>query len=283
MKCLALLKNPFVKMDYNLRGKVAVITGAGGAICGEIAKALAQEGISIAIWDISIDKASKRCDEIVSSGAKAIAIECNTTEKASVEFSLKKTLTHYNTIDILINGAGGSCKETTTSPELKFFNIEPEAMEAVFSLNYMSAVITSQAIGQLFAEKKSGVIVNITSIAGFTPLTGAISYSNAKAAANSFTQWLAVHMARNYSPKIRVNAIAPGFILTEQNKFLLVDEKSGQMTERGNQILRNVPMARYGEPQEIVGAALWLVSDMASFVTGAVIPVDGGYTAFSGV
>lgn len=270
-------------MNYNLKGKVAIITGAGGAICGEIAKAFASEGISTAIWDISIDRACKKRDEILSSGGSAIAIECNATEKASVESSLKETLAAYDTIDILVNGVGGSRKETTASSKLEFFDIEPEVMREVISLNYMSAVIPSQTVGRIFAEKKSGVIVNITSIAGISPLTGAISYSNAKAATNSFTRWLAVHMAQNYSPKIRVNAIAPGFVLTEQNRFLLVDEKTGKMTERGNQVLKNVPMARYGEPQEIVGAVLWLVSDTANFVTGAVIPVDGGFTAFSGI
>jgi len=261
----------FANMNYNLKGKVAVITGAGGAICGEIAKAFACEGVSVAIWDIEIDRASKKRDEILSSGGRAITVECDATEKESVTLALKETLTHYDTIDILVNGAGGSRKETTASPDLKFFDIEPEAMKAVISLNYMSAVIPSQAVGHIFAEKKSGAIINITSIAGILPLTGAISYSDAKAAANSFTQWLAVYMAQNYSPKIRVNAIAPGFILTEQNRFLLVDEQSGQMTKRGNQVLKNVPMARYGEPQEIVGAAMWLVSDMASFVTGVTV------------
>jgi len=156
-------------------------------------------------------------------------------------------------------------------------------MKAVLSLNYLSAVIPSQVVGRIFAEKKSGVIINISSIAGILPLTRAISYSDGKAATNSFTRWLAVHMAQEYSPNIRVNAIAPGFMLTEQNRFLLVDEKTGEITERGQQILKNVPMGCYGNPHEVVGAALWLVSDMASFVTGAVIPIDGGYSAFSGV
>jgi NAD(P)-dependent dehydrogenase (short-subunit alcohol dehydrogenase family) len=147
----------------------------------------------------------------------------------------------------------------------------------------MSAVICSQAVGKLFAEKKQGVILNITSIAGLKPITRAISYSNGKAALTSFTQWFAVHMAGTYSPAIRVNAIAPGFMLTDQNRFLLVDEKTGAFTERTGQILRHVPMARLGEPEEIVGAALWLVSDKARFVSGIVVPVDGGFTASSGV
>lgn len=267
----------------HLEGKIAVITGAGGAICGEIAKAFASEGISVAIWDISLVAARKKCEEIRSSGGNAIAVECDACEKTSVATAINQTISEYGTIDILVNGAGGSRKETTTSDELPFFDIEPDDMKSVLFLNYLSAIIPAQAVGRIFAEKKSGVILNISSIAGILPLTRAISYSDGKAAVNSFTRWLAVHMAQDYSPNIRVNAIAPGFMLTEQNRFLLIDEKTGEITDRGKQILKSVPTARYGEPKEIVGAALWLVSDTASFVTGAVIPIDGGYSAFSGV
>jgi NAD(P)-dependent dehydrogenase (short-subunit alcohol dehydrogenase family) len=270
-------------MNYHLEGKIAVITGGGGAICGEIAKAFATEGVSVAIWDLSLDAAQKMCEEIRSSGGNAMAVECNACEKRSVTAALKETLSKYKTVDILVNGAGGSRKETTTSNDLTFFDMEQEDMKAILSLNYLSAVIPAQAVGRIFAEKKAGVILNISSIAGILPLTRAISYSDGKAAVNSFTKWLAVHMAQEYSPHIRVNAIAPGFILTKQNRFLLIDEKTGKITERGKQILKSVPTGRYGKPWEIVGAALWLVSETASFVTGAVIPVDGGYSAFSGV
>jgi NAD(P)-dependent dehydrogenase (short-subunit alcohol dehydrogenase family) len=270
-------------MDYKLDRKIAVITGAGGAICGEIAKALANEGVSAAIWDLRKDAAELKAGEIRAAGGKAIAIGCDVTDSESVTTAVAKTLKAYSTIDLLVNGAGGSRKEITTSPETPFFDLLPEDMVSGFSLNYMSTVIPSQCIGKIFAEKKSGVILNITSIAGLLPLTRSISYSDAKAAANSFTKWLAVHMAQNYSDNIRVNAIAPGFMLTDQNRFLLIDERTGQMTERGAQIIQSVPMARYGKPEEIIGAALWLLSSQAGFVTGAVIPVDGGYTAFSGV
>ncbi|MDK1031841.1 MAG: SDR family oxidoreductase [Planctomycetia bacterium] len=270
-------------MDFNLKGKVAAITGGGGAICGEIAKAFAAEGVRVAVWDLSLDAATKRRDEIIASGGRAVAVECDATNKESVAAALAETLGEYSTVDILVNGAGGSRAETTTSADLEFFDIEPEAMDAVFALNYMSAVVPSQAVGRVFAEKGAGVVLNISSIAGSVPLTRSVTYSNAKAATNNFTQWLAVHMAREYSPRIRVNAIAPGFILTEQNRFLLLDEKTGEATERGKRVLAQTPVGRYGEPQEIVGAALWLVSEMASFVTGAIIPVDGGFNAFSGV
>ncbi len=266
-----------------MESKVAVVTGAGGAICGEIAVALAREGASVAIWDISIDLASKKAEEICASGGRALAIECDATDRESVTTATNVVLTEYGTIDILVNGAGGSHKESTTSPYLEFFDIDSKAFKDAIFLNYMSAVIPSQVVGRIFASKRSGVILNISSIAGICPLTRAVAYSNSKAAVNSFTQWLAVHMAQNYASEIRVNAITPGFMLTEQNKFLLIDENTGQMTERGRKILANVPMARYGLPKEVIGAALWLVSDNASFVTGAIIPVDGGFTAYSGV
>ena len=151
------------------------------------------------------------------------------------------------------------------------------------ALNYQSAVLPSQAVGRIFAEKKKGVILNIASIAGIRPLTRAVAYSNGKAAVISFTQWLAIHMAKEYSPQIRVNALAPGFVLTEQNRFLLLNEKTGKPTDRGTQIMQSVPMGRYGEAAEMVGAALWLVSDSSSFVTGIIVPVDGGMTAYAGV
>jgi NAD(P)-dependent dehydrogenase (short-subunit alcohol dehydrogenase family) len=151
------------------------------------------------------------------------------------------------------------------------------------ALNYLAAVLPSQAVGRGFAKRERGAIVNIASVAGLRPLTRSVAYSNGKAALVSFTQWLAVHMAKEYSPNIRVNALAPGFVLTEQNRFLLVDPVTGQPTERGRQVMVAVPMARYGTPEEMVGAVLWLVSEAASFVTGAIIPVDGGFSAAAGV
>jgi NAD(P)-dependent dehydrogenase (short-subunit alcohol dehydrogenase family) len=200
-----------------------------------------------------------------------------------VRAATEQTLRQFDSLDILVNGAGGSIKEATTSVELEFFDLSVKAMKDGMGLNYFGTVQTCQSVGHVFAERGSGVILNISSIAGVTPLTRAITYSDAKAAVNSFTKWLAVHMANTYSPKIRVNAVAPGFIMTDQNRFLLFDEKSGQLSQRGQAIIQSVPMARLGEPREIVGAALWLVSDHASFVTGTVISVDGGFTAFSGV
>lgn len=270
-------------MDYGLAGKVAMVTAGGGAICGEIASALGREGARVAVVDISPEAAGSRAELIRSGGGDACAVECDATDAASVAAAVGEITGRWDTVDILVNGAGGGRKDCTTSADLEFFDIDPDALARTIALNYTSAVISSQALGRVFASKKQGVILNISSIAGICPLTRAVGYSNAKAAVNNFTRWLAVHMAREYSPEIRVNAVAPGFVLTRQNAFLLVDEATGEMTERGRQIIASVPMGRYGRPDEIVGAALWLLSDMSSFVTGAVVPVDGGFTAFSGV
>ena len=266
-----------------LSGKVAVVTGGGGAICGAMAKALAEAGVAVAVWDRALPAARTVAGEIEGHGGRGVAVLCDVLDPDEVERATRDTVAAFGTIDILINGAGGSRKEATTAPDLSFFDIGAEALMQTVALNYAGLVIPSQAVGRLFAKRQAGVILNIASIAGMLPLTRAVGYSNGKAAAISFTQWLAVHMAQTYSPRIRVNAIAPGFVLTDQNRFLLTDEKTGEPTERGRQIIQSTPMGRYGEPEEMVGAALWLVSDSARFVTGTVIPVDGGFTAYAGV
>jgi NAD(P)-dependent dehydrogenase (short-subunit alcohol dehydrogenase family) len=272
-----------MKVDFDLAGKVAVVTGGGGAIGGAIAAALAEQGVSIAIWDINQSAAELKADEINSAGTTAIGLKCDISAIESIALAFDVTVKKLSNVNFIINSAGGSSKSTTTSTELPFSDLHVDDMIHVFLQNYMGTVISSQFVAKQFIKNNSGVILNISSIAGILPLTRALSYSDAKAAVNSFTRWLAVHMAQNYSVNIRVNAIAPGFILTNQNRFLLIDETSGELTERGQQIFRSVPMARFGEVQEVADAALWLLSDRASFITGAVIPVDGGYTAFSGV
>ncbi len=205
------------------------------------------------------------------------------TRRDDVERAAQETIAALGDVDILINGAGGSRKEATTSPDLPFFDIAVADLMNTVGLNYMGTVIPCQVIGRGFAARKRGVILNVASVGGVRPLTRAVGYSNAKAAVVSFTHWLAVHMAREYDPSIRVNALAPGFVLTDQNRFLLVDEKTGEPTPRGKLITEQVPMGRYGEPGEMIGAALWLVSDAATYVTGAVVPVDGGLLAALGV
>ena len=272
-----------MSLDLGLEGKVAVITGGGGAICGAIAEALSRQGALVSIWDISPGRGSAVAGRIAEAGGKAISLECDVTQAGSVQAAVGQTIDRLEAIDILVNGAGGSLKEATTSEEREFFDLAPEAMQRGLALNYLGVLLPCQWVGRVFARRKAGVVLNISSIAGLTPLTRAVTYSDAKAAVNSLTRWLAVHMATTYSPAIRVNALAPGFILTEQNRFLLQDEARGCLTQRGQRILESVPMARLGKAEEVVGAALWLVSEHASFVTGAVIPIDGGFTAYGGV
>ena len=266
-----------------LAGKTAVVTGAGGAICGAIARGLAGAGAQVAIWDLSVETGTRQAEGIEQVGGRAVALACDVTKRAEVERSAEETLAAFGAVHILVNGAGGSRKEATTSADLPFFDITTKGLMDTVGLNYIGTVIPCQVIGRLFAEQGRGAVLNIASVGGVKPLTRAVGYSNAKTAVVSFTEWLAVHMAKEYNPRIRVNALAPGFVLTDQNRFLLVDEKTGEPTDRGQRIRQEVPMGRYGEPEEMVGAALWLVSDAATYVTGAVVPVDGGLLASLGV
>jgi len=267
----------------SLAGRIAVVTGAGGAICGAIADGLAGAGAAVAVWDLDGAAAERTAARIRAAGARAVAVGCDVLDPAQVATAAERTAAELGAVEILVNGAGGSRQAATTSAELPFSRIVPADLMATVSLNYLSAVLPAQALCDGFAARERGVILNIASVAGMRPLTRAVAYSNGKAALISFTQWLAVHLAQEYSPRIRVNALAPGFVLTAQNRFLLVDADSGEPTARGHRILHTVPMARYGEPGEMVGAALWLVSDAASYVTGAVIPIDGGLSAYAGV
>lgn len=266
-----------------LAGKTAVVTGAGGAICGAIARGLAGAGAQVAIWDLSAETGTRQAEGIEQAGGRAVALACDATKRAEVERAAEETLAAFGAVHILVNGAGGSRKEATTSADLPFFDITTKGLMDTVGLNYIGTVIPCQVIGRLFAEQGRGAVLNIASVGGVKPLTRAVGYSNAKTAVVSFTEWLAVHMAKEYNPRIRVNALAPGFVLTDQNRFLLVDEKTGEPTDRGQRIRQEVPMGRYGEPEEMVGAALWLVSDAATYVTGAVVPVDGGLLASLGV
>jgi NAD(P)-dependent dehydrogenase (short-subunit alcohol dehydrogenase family) len=237
----------------------------------------------VAVLDISLPAAEKVADEIRAQGGQAMAIQADVLDKGSLLVAAQRVTEAFGRIDILINGAGGNKKEATTSDELSFFDLPADAIRWVFDLNFIGTLLPSQVFGRYMVERGSGCIINVSSMAAFRPLTRVVAYSPAKAAVSNFTQWLAVHMSQNYSAKIRVNAIAPGFFLTEQNRFLLVDEQTGELTKRGQAIIDHTPVGHFGDPEDLIGAVLWLLSDGASFVHGAVIPIDGGFSAFSGV
>lgn len=268
---------------FDLTGKVAVITGGGGILCSEMAYALAREGIRVAVLDLNEAKANAVRDNINSEGGVAIAIRADVLSLESLEKAAEAVVDRFGTVDILINGAGGNKADATTSDTKSFFDLPAEAIQWVFNLNIIGTILPTQVFGKIMVERGEGVIINMSSMAAITPLTRTVAYSAAKAAVSNFTQWMAVHFNQNYSRDIRVNAIAPGFFLTEQNYYLLVDEKSGEPTARGDQIISHTPMGRYGVPGDLIGTLLWLVSDAGKFVNGAVIPVDGGFSAYSGV
>jgi NAD(P)-dependent dehydrogenase (short-subunit alcohol dehydrogenase family) len=268
---------------FDVKGKVIVVTGGGGVLCGQMARSLGAVGGKIAVLDLNKTAAGKVAEEINSAGGEAIAVKCNVLDKESIEAAEKTVTAELGKVDILINGAGGNKKEATTSPDLSFFDLPSEAIRFVFELNFIGTLLPSQVFGKEMAESGSGIILNVSSMNAFRPLTKIAAYSAAKAAVSNFTQWLAVHLCQNYSEDIRVNAIAPGFFLTEQNRFLLTDEKTGELTARGKTIIDHTPMGRFGEAEELMGTVIWLLSDAAKFVTGIVVPVDGGFSAFSGV
>jgi NAD(P)-dependent dehydrogenase (short-subunit alcohol dehydrogenase family) len=228
-------------------------------------------------------KADRVVAEIQRGGGEAIVVKIEVTDKSSIEAAAGQVFDAFDRVDVLINGAGGTTSEATTSDDLSFFGLSADAMRYVFDLNCLGTILCSQVFGEKMVEQGFGCIINISSMSAFRPLTRNIAYSAAKAAVSNFTQWLAVHISQNYSKAIRVNAIAPGFFITDQNRFLLMDEITSEPTERARDILAHTPMGRFGEPDDLIGTALWLVSDGSSFVNGAVIPVDGGFSAFSGV
>lgn len=268
---------------FDVSGKVAAITGGAGILCSEMARALAKAGVKVAILDLNEEKAKVVADEICAAGGVAMAVRTDVLDKSSLEQAKDVVLKEFGKVDVLINGAGGNKKDATTSDDLSFFDMPAEAMQWVFNLNFIGTVLTTQVFGKVMTENGEGSIINISSMASMRPLTKIISYAAAKAAINNFTQWLAVHLNQNYSKNIRVNAIAPGFFLTEQNYFLLVDEETGKRTPRGDLIIQHTPMGRYGTPDELIGTVIWLISDGAKFVNGIVVPIDGGFAAFSGV
>lgn len=267
---------------FDIRGKVAVVTGGTGVLGGALAGGLAAAGARVSVASRSQAKADNAAAALTAKGFEALGVAMEVTDRASVEAAAGEVMRRWGRVDILVNAAGGNNPKATAHGDLTFFDLPPEALQEVVKVNLLGTIIPSQVFGKLMADTGSGSIVNISSMAAQRPLTRVVGYSAAKAAVDNLTRWLAVHMAKNHGPGIRVNAIAPGFFLTEQNRFLLTKE-DGSYTERGQQVIASTPMSRFGSPEELVGALCWLASPSASFVTGVVVPVDGGFSAFGGV
>jgi len=272
----------FINELFSIQNKVSVITGGAGILGSEIAKGLSKAGAKVIICDIK--GFEERKEEFKKENVEVDAMYIDVLKKEEIEKTCNKILKKYGKVDVLINAAGGNMKEATTSKDLSFFDLPLPALEKVIALNlFGGAILPSQVFGkEMVKNEKGGSIINISSMNAFRPLTRIPGYSAAKAAVSNFTQWLAVHLAQEYNKNLRVNAIAPGFFLTNQNRYLLLDE-NGNLTERGKAIITHTPMGRFGKPEELIGICIYLASEASSFVTGVVIPIDGGFNAFSGV
>mgnify|MGYP003575506967 CR=1 FL=1 len=280
-------------MSLELANKVAVVTGGGGVLCSTMAMALAKQGAKIAILDLKEETANRVAQEITAAGGHAVGVACNVLDINSLKEAHRKVSETLGACDILINGAGGNHPKGTTSKNFlfsedltatdeslkTFFDLDPEGIKFVFDLNFIGTLLPTQVFAKDMVGREGATIINISSMNAFRPLTKIPAYSGAKAAVSNFTQWLAVHFSK---VGIRVNALAPGFFLTEQNRTLLTTP-TGELTERGNIILSHTPMGRFGTPDDLTGTLLWLCGDGSKFVTGVVIPIDGGFSAFSGV
>jgi NAD(P)-dependent dehydrogenase (short-subunit alcohol dehydrogenase family) len=268
---------------YDFSGKTVVVTGGTGTLGGEIACALVGCGANVAILDRNLAPAQRILELMEPRANQAVAVHADVLDPESLRQAAHIIQEKFGLVHSLVNAAGGNHPQATTNPNLSFFDLPPEALRWVFDLNILGTMLPSQVFGKIMAERGEGVILNVSSMNAFRPLTRIPAYSAAKAGVSNFTQWLAVHMAQVYSPRIRVNALAPGFFLTQQNQFLLKDEKSGELTARGKAIVDHTPMARFGQAEDLFGAVLWLLSPASAFVTGVVVPIDGGFSAYSGV
>ncbi len=269
---------------FDLRGQTAVITGGSGVLGSVMAQGLARAGARVAVLSRRKESCEEVADAIRAEGGQAVGVACDVLDQASLERAAEEVAGAFGEVDILVNGAGGNQPRATTLPaERSFFELDGEAVRGVFDLNFLGTLWACQVFGRGMASRGEGCIVNVASMAAMRPLTRVVAYGAAKAAVVNFTQWLAVHLAQEYSPRIRVNALAPGFYLTEQNRFLLTDEATGDLTQRGRAIIDHTPAGRFGAPEDLLGTLLWLASPASAFVTGVVVPVDGGFAAFSGV
>ncbi len=266
----------------DLSGKVAVVTGGSGVLGTALCQGFIQAGAAVIVVSRTADKAQACASALAAAGGRAAGMAADVLDAEALEALARAVLAAFGRVDFLVNCAGGNRPDAAAGPQQTFFDIPGAALETVFDLNFLGTLLPSQTFGRVMARQGAGVILNISSMAAVRPLTRVVAYGAAKAAVDNFTRWLAVYMAREHSPAVRVNAIAPGFFLTDQNRDLLTGP-DGSLSARGQQIVAHTPMGRFGAPEELIGAALWLASDAARFVTGIVVPVDGGFSAYGGV
>ena len=275
---------------FDLSGKTAAVTGGGGDLCGHMAEALGAMGVKVAVLDISLEKAEARAQSVSRDGGAAEAYGCDILDVDQLRGCYDAVCRKWGPPDFLINGAGGNDPRGSTLEEFhepekplspggkSFFDLDPAGFRQVFELNFLGTFLTTQTFSKGMVTKGKGAIVNISSMSAFTPLTKVAAYSAAKASVSNFTRWLAVHFART---GVRVNALAPGFFMTEQLKYLHIDRETGELLPRAHKVIAHTPMGRYGEPDDLIGALVWLLSDASSFVTGVVVPIDGGFSSYS--
>jgi NAD(P)-dependent dehydrogenase (short-subunit alcohol dehydrogenase family) len=272
---------------FDVSGRTVVMTGGSGVLGRVIARGMAARGANLVLVGRDLARTQGVVRELPRPGTGAdmrhLALQGDVLDRQALERAAEVVLETYGRIDALVNGAGGNAPTATTSAERPFFDLPSKAIEEILALNFVGTVLPSQVFWRVMATQGEGAIVNVSSASATRPLTRVVAYSAAKAAVTNFTQWLAVHLAEEHSPALRVNAIVPGFFLTEQNRFLLTDRETGELTDRGRKIVTHTPMRRLGDPDDLVSAVIWLLSPGARFVTGAVIPIDGGFSAFSGV
>ncbi|MBN1927135.1 MAG: SDR family oxidoreductase [Prolixibacteraceae bacterium] len=267
---------------FNLEGKVAVITGGGGVLASEIGAGLSKTGVKIVFLDINEEAAKLAAQKIIEIGGVATGLKTNVLDLDALKQTRDEVLAEYGRVDILLNAAGGNQPGATIPPDKTVFDLNIDDMNKVTTLNYNGTVLPSMVFGEVMSKQKSGNIINFSSMAAFQSITRVVGYSAAKAAVSNFTAWMAMELAMKFEGSIRVNAIAPGFFVGNQNRALLLNE-DGTPTLRGQQVINKTPMGRFGEASELIGAVLFLVSDAASFVTGIVLPIDGGFSTYSGV
>jgi NAD(P)-dependent dehydrogenase (short-subunit alcohol dehydrogenase family) len=275
---------------FDLSGKTAAVTGGGGDLCGHMVEVLGAMGVKVAVLDISLDKADGRAQSVSKAGGVAEAYRCDILKVDQLRGCYDAVCRRWGPPDFLINGAGGNDPRGSTSDEFhepgkpldpggkSFFDLDPAGFRQVFDLNFLGTFLVTQVFSKGMVTKGKGAIVNISSMSAFTPLTKVAAYSAAKASVSNFTRWLAVHFSRT---GVRVNALAPGFFMTEQLKFLHIDRNTGELLPRARKVIAHTPMGRYGDPDDLIGTLVWLLSDASSFVTGVVVPVDGGFSSYS--